>query len=65
MHNLSNVLLIGNGTLPGAALLERLAREATFILAADGGADKARAAGIRPDLVIGDLDSLSSAPPPR
>ena len=62
MHNLSNVLLIGNCTLPGAALLERLAREATFILAADGGADKARAAGIRPDLVIGDLDSLSSAP---
>ena len=33
MQNLSNVLLIGNGTLPGAALLERLARQATFILA--------------------------------
>ncbi len=62
MQNLSNVLLIGNGTLPGAALLERLARQATFILAADGGADKARAAGIQPDLVIGDLDSLASAP---
>ena len=62
MQNLSNVLLIGNGTLPGAALLERLARQATFILAADGGADKARTAGIQPDLVIGDLDSLASAP---
>ena len=43
-------------------MLERLARQATFILAADGGADKARAAGIQPDLVIGDLDSLASAP---
>lgn len=55
---MSKALLICNGRKPGA-WLKRLAKEADFILAADGGADAALAAGLCPDAVIGDLDSAS------
>ena len=36
-------------------------RERPFIVCADGGANKARKLGVRPDLIIGDLDSISPA----
>ncbi len=55
---MSKALLICNGQKPGK-WLKKLAKEADFILAADGGADAALAAGVRPDAVIGDLDSAS------
>lgn len=56
---MSKALLICNGQKPGP-WIKRLAKEADFVLAADGGADAALAAGVRPDAVIGDLDSVSS-----
>ncbi|NEG55538.1 thiamine diphosphokinase [Bifidobacterium sp. SMA15] len=34
-----------------------------FVVAADGGLDHARAAGVRPDVVVGDFDSLRGAAP--
>jgi thiamine pyrophosphokinase len=52
------VLLLCNGEPPSRALLRRLAGEADLIVAADGGANAARRAGIRPDVIIGDLDSI-------
>lgn len=52
-------LVVAHGEAPGAALLHRLAREASLIIAADGGADRALVAGIVPALVTGDLDSVS------
>lgn len=55
---MSKALLICNGEKPGP-WLKRLSKEADFVLAADGGADAALAAGLRPDAVIGDLDSVS------
>ncbi len=55
-----NALLIGNGECPSPTLLQQLAARADFILAADGGAQKAAAAGIMPDKIIGDFDSLST-----
>ncbi len=55
------------GVLAGAdAPLEQLAewaREAEVILAADGGADRLMAVGIRPSLTVGDFDSLRSTDP--
>lgn len=51
-------LLICNGE-NNSSLLQKLSRETDFVLAADGGADAALAAGITPDAVIGDLDSVS------
>lgn len=55
---MSKALLICNGDKPGK-WLKKVACKADFILAADGGADAALAAGVIPDAVIGDLDSVS------
>lgn len=54
-----HALLIGNGETQEAVFLQKLARKANLILAADGGADRALSAGVRPDVIIGDLDSIS------
>lgn len=54
-----HVLLICNGEAPSRALCRRLARKADLIVAADGGANTARTRGIRPHVIIGDLDSMT------
>jgi thiamine pyrophosphokinase len=54
------VTLVGAGELAPGALARALAL-APRLVAADGGADRALAAGQVPELVIGDLDSLSEA----
>lgn len=54
------VVLIGAGDLKKTDLEEALSLGATLV-AADGGADKALKMNEIPDLVIGDLDSLSPA----
>jgi len=51
-------LVITQGPARARRALARLAGRADLILAADGGARLARAAGIVPDLILGDLDSL-------
>jgi len=53
------ILILGNGSWQGEGLLPELAAGADRIIAVDGGFAKASKHGIRPDLVIGDLDSLS------
>ena len=55
----THTLLIGNGETLPAKTLKELAQKADFVLAADGGANRALACGVTPDLVIGDLDSVS------
>ena len=55
---MSKALLICNGEKPGR-WLRKYAKQVDFVLAADGGANGALAAGISPDAVIGDLDSVS------
>lgn len=52
------VTLIGGGVVTGETL-ERALGFAPWLVAADGGADRAQALGHLPDLVVGDLDSLS------
>lgn len=53
------VLIICNGEPPSRSLLLRLAARADGVIAADGGANIARGCGITPDVIIGDLDSIS------
>jgi thiamine pyrophosphokinase len=55
----SHALIVCNGEPPTGALLRRLARAHDMVIAADGGANTARAAGIHPHVVIGDLDSIT------
>ncbi len=47
-----------NGSPDSSSLLRRVAGRADLIVAADGGARYALEAGIVPDLVVGDMDSL-------
>lgn len=54
-------LIIANGTHRAREQLRRLARSVTLIVAADGGADVAAGAGIRPHLLVGDMDSITPA----
>lgn len=54
-----HILLIGNGCNLPADFLRPLAGQADLIVAADGGADRALAAGVSPHLIMGDLDSAS------
>ena len=55
---MSKVLLICNTAEP-IPWIKKLSRQVDFVLAADAGADTALRAGVRPDAVIGDLDSIS------
>ncbi|SCZ53476.1 thiamine diphosphokinase [Epibacterium ulvae] len=53
------VTLVGGGALQAEDL--RVAQTlAPYVVAADSGADQALAQGVRPDLTIGDLDSISA-----
>ncbi|MBI5947673.1 MAG: thiamine diphosphokinase [Chloroflexi bacterium] len=49
---------MANGEPPSAGLLRELGAAADLIVAADGGAHAAMAAGLRVDMAVGDLDSL-------
>ena len=53
-----HALIIANGTLPSADRIRLAARNADYIVCADGGANHARRLGITPDIILGDFDSL-------
>lgn len=55
-----NALIVADGDIPSRAAVDRLLAPAgaTLVVAADGGALKATALGLRPDIVVGDSDSL-------
>jgi thiamine pyrophosphokinase len=57
-----HAILVGDGDVPSLAALEAAwpgwSADAGLVVAADGGATKALAAGLAPDLVVGDADSL-------
>lgn len=55
------ILLFANGDIEDTTWLRPYLAQATVILAADGGTRHILAAGFRPDVVIGDLDSLPEA----
>lgn len=56
----NGVLLVGGGNLDPLDLVEIVAK-APFLAAADGGADHCVNAGLKPQVIIGDLDSVSPA----
>lgn len=54
-------LLICNGEPPSRGLVRRMLTRADRMVAADGGANAVRAVGLVPDLILGDLDSVTPA----
>lgn len=53
-----NAVIIGDGAFPPVARLRKILREASLVVCANGGARHALRLGLKPDIVIGDLDSL-------
>jgi len=55
-----NALIVLGGDAPGTALLKSCAKEADLTIAADKGLEAFEKAGIIPDLLLGDMDSVST-----
>ena len=59
-----HAILVGDGDVPSRAALDAAwpgwDADVALVVAADGGAAKAPLAGLRPDLVVGDADSLDA-----
>jgi len=58
MHKSSRALILANGPFPPPVILRELRVHATLIVCADGGANWARRSKIKPDVILGDLDSI-------
>jgi len=56
---LTRILIFANGHLPDLDAARAIVHADDFILAADGGTHNALALGYTPNLIIGDLDSIS------
>jgi thiamine pyrophosphokinase len=52
------LVIVGGGRVD-RLLLRRLVQRGARVIAADGGADTARDAGVLPDAIVGDMDSLN------
>ena len=52
-------LILANGDLHVSSELLKLAKEADYIIAADGGANHCEQLSCTPDIIIGDLDSVT------
>lgn len=54
------ILIVANGDMPAADWLRERVDSADFVIAADGGTNHLCQIGQLPDLVVGDLDSVST-----
>jgi len=59
--NVQRIVIFANGELPDLDKARSLLQSDDYIICADGGTRHAMALGVRPDLVIGDLDSAEQA----
>jgi len=57
----AEALLLAAGRVVATPALRRSAASATLVVAADGGLRHARSLGVRPHLLVGDLDSVDEA----
>ncbi len=62
MDNSSKTCLFLNGSPPGKALIDRYCPAGSAVLCTDGAYDYLLALDLTPDLLIGDMDSISELP---
>ena len=55
------VIIFANGELPNVEKARALVNADDYIICADGGAHHALALGLQPNVIIGDLDSITNA----
>jgi len=56
----SNVLILANGDAPSQKTLKQLLEQTSFFVCADGGANVAARYGLKPNAVVGDMDSVNA-----
>lgn len=54
------IVVLGSGTLLKESIILQIAKDAKYIICADGGVKHLFEYGLTPDIVVGDLDSISS-----
>lgn len=60
---MKSCLILGSAPVEDASYVREFLEEAPYVICADGGLDLARRCGIRPDLIVGDFDSLQGSFP--
>ena len=55
----SNVLVVANGVFPSLGKITKLFESNSTIICCDGAVKKLTKAGYQPDVIIGDMDSIS------
>ncbi len=59
---MKSCIIIGNGKVPSKRVVDFfLKRKSYNVICADGGANSAKKIGLKPDYIIGDLDSINSS----
>src|SRR6266536_1254484 len=56
--SLQRIVIFANGELPDPEKARLLLQDGDYLICADGGTRHALALGVRPNLIIGDLDSV-------
>lgn len=56
-----DALVVAHGDLPPKACLKALSKASRRVIALDGAADRLIAMGLRPHVILGDLDSISAS----
>ena len=56
-------LILGSAPVADVSYIQEFIRERPYIICADGGADLAIRCGVKPDLIVGDFDSLQGGVP--
>ncbi len=59
------VLIIGAAPIGKKEKLSKIIKDIDYVICADGGFNNAKSLGIRPDLVMGDMDSIKGALPKK
>ena len=56
---MARIIIFASGEAPPPHLVASCLCRGDYIICADGGANHARDAGVRPDLIVGDMDSIT------